>query len=367
MNHVMTVLLQLIVALGLLVVLGCRPSTELEPTIDYLLPCLQTQSVDSIELSSAEGRTLLVRKDAGWWVDDPVDYPAATTSIQMLVRNLTDVEIGKRMKVAFSDLGKLGLESDSGSVTVTLGFESSESVTLIFGDLSYPKDMRAGHVVGMGFLARRYVRVIRSSSDEVFLVPISLVDLTSASGFWTDHSFCRIPSFKRMDFINADSVTHTFYREQMFGSLFHHVDAGEAQRIAPNQFAAFEAFLKQGRCRQVGISNPSDSLLATTEGVSVLVEDFSGNSYRFRFGRPVAPSETEIRREALQAGFFSDGMASSLVPFTVDVSSVAMEMNYLEQQLNAQNLARVNRLKGRIAYVALEECESLFRIMEGVE
>ena len=332
----------------------------------YLLPDLQSAKVTSIELSSAEGETRIAMRDESWWLEAPVDYPAAQKSVGVLLNVLRYAEIGKPLDIGHDDLSQLNLNSETG-VTIKLRFDGGtgdqeKEVTLILGELNFPKDTSMGKVTGLGYVGRRYVRVLRDSTDSVYLVPVSLVDLSTKPGFWTDTTFCRVPSFQRLRIFAGLQVTQEISRDRMFGALNANDQNGKSKRVDPSSFIDFETLLKKGQCWRVGMAG-SAATVATDR--TVVVDDFLGVSYKFRFGEPIEPTEAEVDREALQAGFFNDGAAPILIPFTVEASTTEADTDFFGKTIREKNLSIVAQLKNRVAFLRLQDCESLLQMIGG--
>lgn len=363
MNQMNTLIVWVAVTMAIGLVSGCRKPVESNTTIQYLLPRLRHEPVNFIELRSHEGTTVLTKRDGVWWVDKPVDYFADQSTIENFLRNLTDVEIGKKIKVSPTDLHELGLDEGGSGISVRMRFGENEETTLIFGKLDYPKDNRSAVAMGLGFTARRYIK-ISGEKGGIYFVPVSMVDLSAASKIWTDTTLFRIPSFRRLSVKLGEVIVGEYYREYMFGPLLSRDKGGNVVVVNPNLVADFEFFLKRGWGLGVGLAGAK---LKTSEALSqrsLIIEDFVGISYTFHVGLPVDPSDQEAERANLQAGFLSSGDAPVLVPLLIEVSAVDLPLNRFDQSLKESNLAIMKRLSGHIVYTKRDECHSIIELLE---
>lgn len=343
---------------------GCDKKEKNKTGVDYLLPDLRDKTVHGIELSSVEGATTLARRDGIWWVESPVDYLAEQNAIESFLRTLTDAEIGKRIKVSKSDYGKLSVGDDDG-VRARILYGDDKEVSLIIGLLSFPDDTSSSGLLGAGYSARRYIRVL-GKNEAVYLVPISLVDLSATPTIWTNTSLIRIASFKRLIIKSGEGVAQEYRRNTMFGPLYRVGSNGIEQEVEPGLFKCLEELLTVGECFAVG---DADSVFKERESlpdVSLVLEDFLGAIYTLRFGETKKPTEQEQARAELAMGFLSRGIASEAVAFTLNESIVPSELNPIESARLHQNKGISKRLTGRVAYLDLRSVRCLIEFLEDI-
>lgn len=350
-------LILLIVCIGLI---GCQQDKN--KTINnhaYLLPQLKKQILTSMQLSSPEGSSSLIIKNNQWWLDKPVNFPADEKIINAFLQNLIDAEIGKKINIPDSEYKRLAVDQATGT-SVKLNFMNNKSITLIFGDLDHSQKS-GGSMIGTAFTARRYVRVI-SEVDNVYLVPISLVDLTASATLWANTEFIRISSFKSMA-IHTTDKTYYLARKEMFGPLERWSNDKQRKPINADAVECFEAFLREGRCAQIGkiISHAHEK---TRPILSITLEDFLGSTYTFAFGKPEHPQPIEVEREALQANFLNKGIAPVRVPFLLSMSVKKQPLNTFEEALFLKNQQLAERFKQRIAFITWQQFSCLQKYVE---
>ncbi|MBU2986636.1 DUF4340 domain-containing protein [Saccharophagus degradans] len=349
-------ILKLIFCVGIIwCLLACSSSndnTSLKAA--YLVPQLQSEQVLGFELFSAEGYSKLALKDGRWWVAEPIDFIADASVVEAFLKSLTDAKIGKKLHVAPSDYHLLGVDK-AGGIRADIQLTNGESVTLVFGNLDMPRDSSDSAMLGVAAVARRFIRVI-DDTDDVYLAPISLIDLSSYPSLWTNTAFMRSPSFKRLQLRSNEAEPLDVYRSHRFGPLFKVNETGKEKEFDPNRFSCFESFLKSGHCLQVSKADEKIERYHQNKELTVTIEDFTGLVFRYRFARPVDPSAIEVERQALQADFLNDGIAQKKVPFTVELIGMnnAVDLNYFEQQLKQQNIELATLYADRVAFIDIE-------------
>lgn len=348
--------LKIILAIGLVWCLSaCSPSSDgASLQTAYLVPQLQEERVLGFELASPEGYSKLTLIDGKWWVDEPINFAADSSVIETFLKSLVDAKVGKKLHVAASDYHILGVDKDGG-IRVNLQLANGKLLTLIFGNLDMPRDSSDSAMLGVAAIARRFVRVI-GDTDDVYLAPISLIDLSSYPSLWTDTAFMRLASFKRLQIQSRDSQSLNVYRPHRFGPLYKVHETGTEEAFDPNSFTCFESFLKSGRCLQVTKADKNIEGFQQSYQLIVTIEDFMGLSYRYRFAEPVDPTAVEVDRQALQADFLNDGIAQKKVPFTVELVGAdnTVELNHFEQQLKQKNIDLAAQYAGRVAFLDIE-------------
>lgn len=327
---------------------------------DFLLPQLQNQPVHAIELSSDEGKTTVFKKGDEWIVNEPFNFPANFNVINNFLRTILDSEIGKPVKVSHNDLSKLNVH-DEGGISAVIRFGDQQSVKLIFGNLSTPKNTGDALMMGVGEIARRYIRVI-GDEDNVYLVPLPLVDLSSKPSLWTEKTFVRIPSFKRMIFAKNDKVIHEFRRENLFSSL---INVSDVKSINSTTVNCFEDFLKSGQILGIGDEEFPMTQTYPSAYSSLLVEDFLGTQYTFHFGTPRLPDAKTIERERNQASFMDDGHAESIVPFTVNAVFNEFKGNPAQEFLRQSNKKITDRYSEKFLHLSFTQLACIVKYFEG--
>lgn len=347
--------------------IGCdQPTTLKEHKNAYLLPQLQHSQIQSIEIKSELDKTKIVKKLDTWWLDKPIDYLAQPTTVESLLQNLIDATPGKPINITPSEYALLNLTLDTGAILITLNLANNSSIKLYFGKLDFPKNSEAGELFGLGYTARRYIRVVTDTSDTVHLTRISIVDLTASAEFWTDNHFIRIPSFKKATLLTDNKREHVFYRSFPFGQLSYYSSDKPHTKLDSTAFLCFETFLKTGRCAKVGTHNQGKKSLKNSSLIThILIEDFLGTKYKFDLGKEIKPSQADIDRAALQAGLLSNGMAPSLVPFKFKSwgekrSSLAPTETLLYQQ----NLKLAHTLNERTLFMEKRNVACLYNLLE---
>ncbi len=352
----------IILLAGISYLTGCGTrDNDVNLTNSYLLPELKHKTIHAIELASDQGKTVIYKNNDEWRIKEPVDFPANFSVINNFLRTLVDVEIGKEVKVIERDLPLLDVH-DEGGISATIHFGSQQVIKLIFGNLSTPKNTGDGLMMGVGEIARRYIRVIIGDEDKVYLVPVSLVDLSSDSALWTDKKFLRIPSFKRLAFLKNDKVVKEFRRERIFGSL---IQFPQADTISSKTLSCFENFLKSGI--SLGVENTNFAMEQTYPSAysSLVIEDFLGSAYTFRFGTPILPDEKTIERKKQQASFMNNGRAEATVPFLVDAQFGEFDGNAVEKQLRDSNRKIVERYSNRSAHLSFNQFACIVEYFKG--
>ncbi len=328
-----------------------NPATDRSLEPGYFLPELQERRVQGLYVSDSVQSTEIKSKDGKWRIEEPLYFPASADVINVFLQTVTDVQTGKMIKVAPKDYGRLRVTEEDG-ITVKLTYENGETVKLIFGILDMPRDETAGVMAGLGGVARRYVRKISGSDDAVFLLPISLIDLSSSASLWANIDYIRVPSFRKATVRAPGKSPIVLARDDMYGPLYKLSSSGQRSAIDTNVLKCFEAFLVKGQCKRIAPKSVSSAALGISAGApEIEVESFEGMSYTLRFGTPVEPSEEEIEFQQMQASFMDKGVAKTLVPVVMTTESSGGGENIFETVLNDKNTALAARFDGRIAYI----------------
>lgn len=246
---------------------------------------------------------------------------------------------------------------------MTLVMSDGEKIEIVLGSLDFPQDMSAAPITGAAALARRFVRVV-GSTDQIYLVPTSIADLSTASAYWTERRICRIPSFRRLIIRSDGKVAREYFRERPFGALQVR-SSGQAKRVNDSVVKDFEFFLAYGLCEGVAADSQGISEHSQNRAGKVVVEDFLGLSYSFILGHPLAAGIEETERAELRAGILSNGVASRRVPMMLTVSSVAdAGGDRIARSLRDENIEIGERLYGRVFYANYEFCAAIIRELE---
>nr|CUV01075.1 hypothetical protein [Colwellia sp. An23] len=326
--------------------------------IDYLIPYLRSQKVKHIVMKTSSYQVNLSQKNNSWWLNKPFDYPASISVVELLLSTFIDAEIGKRIKVNDKDLENLQLNNDGQGIHISLDYESGDKLKVILGKLDFPRDKFEAGILGPGYSARRFVRIIKTinlvTTDQVYWIPFALVNLPENPEFWTDSAMVRIPSIKSLTVVKNNVLQARYTRTHMFGDLTHSTSNSTSQIAPAESIQCLETFLSYGKNYSVGKANETFDTAKKVTNTVLIIEDFLGLQYKMTLGYKQLPSASEKQRAELTAGALSNGEAPVKVPFLIEVNSIEDKLTKaltpIENTLRKSNLRIAEKTHNRIVY-----------------
>lgn len=123
-SRTLVVLVAVVVLLGVYIVVHERhlPSTEeVERQADRVLPGLDREDVQSLEVVNRHGRFRLERSGDGWRLAEPGPFDADATAVASVVGALVDLEAERSLAADEADRSQLGLEQPELEVVLHTG------------------------------------------------------------------------------------------------------------------------------------------------------------------------------------------------------------------------------------------------------
>lgn len=148
-----------------------------------LLPGLDINAVDSIEIVSATETTRVTRAESGWQLPDRYYYPANFETIRQLLLKLESLKIGQALTASGAQREQVELSTPASTVLrLTAGGHPVAELTL--GAVRNPQGADAGPY-GFGSMPDgRFVAV--NSDPAVYLVSDSLHEVSTSPQRWMD-------------------------------------------------------------------------------------------------------------------------------------------------------------------------------------
>jgi len=124
-----------------------RPTTdELQERADRVLPTLERDDVTGLAVRDGDDWIRLSKRDGEWWLEQPLDYPAAESTVSSALGSLLGLRIERRLAAGEVDPAAYGLDAPSREVELTTA--DGEGVAIEIGGETALGSNRAVRVRG---------------------------------------------------------------------------------------------------------------------------------------------------------------------------------------------------------------------------
>jgi hypothetical protein len=263
-----------------------------------LLADFPAPEVAKIQVSSGGTTTTVVRKDGKWSVTERDGYPANLTTVNDILRTLTDVKVTQGIEAEPTVAPRFGMDpaataaKDRGTEVVLANDAGSELARLTLGknleSSSDPMSMMGGGASG------RYVRNHADTSG-FYVVSELFSSLSAEPKSWLEDDFLKVEKIKSVSVsvkATPDKIEWKLDRPDETGEFaLEGIKEGEA--LDPAATAALKSLFSYARFEDVVPLDQVDAIAKPLEKRTVKIETFEGFVYTIA----LTPTEPEKPKE----------------------------------------------------------------------
>lgn len=252
-----------------------------------LIPALELEAIDRVEIARSSAPVTIVRQDTGWGVTNLFGYPADLSKLQTALLSLADLKIGEVAR---------GVNIDTNATLVDL--QGASGKPLVSLRLGAPPEMRMSDRFAPRPPQGRHVAV--AGNNQVYLVKEGLEEFDGEPRNWVNSQLLSLQTSEIQTIELASPANATVFLSRESGSL-------QMQGIATNEeFDTSKSYDVESAFSYLNFTGVADPKLdATQTGLATpsiyRVRLKNGDLYTARIGSAAAGGDRYLRLEAVLA------------------------------------------------------------------